>query len=104
MLQSRCQKQLHDNAEKAQEDEVGPLRAVGGQLEGDAGNEEERKGGNKGAPNSKEIDADERMRTFTNPTNGGVSARGATHAEQGDKDSTEALCGSDLIEAVIVTC
>lgn len=104
MLQSRCHKQLHDNAENAQEDEIGPLGGVGGQLEGNAGNEEERKSGNEGAPDSKEIDADERMRTFANPANGSVSARSATYAKQCDKDGTEALCGSDLIEAVKVTC
>lgn len=104
MLQSRSHKQLHDHAENAQEDEIGPLGGVSGQLEGDAGNEEESKSGNEGAPDSKEIDADERMRTLANPADGGISARSATHAEQCDKDGTEALCGSDLIEVVQVTC
>lgn len=84
MLQPGRQEQLHDDAENAQEDQIGPFGGVGGELEGDVGDEDERKRRHDGAPDGEEVDADERVCAFADPADGGVGACGAEDAEQGD--------------------
>ena len=72
MCQARRQEKLHDEATHTQGEQIGPLSGTTGQLEPNFRDEDETARADYRAPGRKIVDGDERMGSFTDPTDGGI--------------------------------
>ena len=91
-MRQPCRKhELHDEATKAEEEQIGPLAGTGGEPEADAWNGEKCDDADYSGTSGEIVHRDERVRAFTDPANRCVSACGAEDSDKSYAYAAETL-------------